>query len=77
MGEDVGLDLTRRPGSKPQRRLPRGYVGSYEASELFFDPLRRTERAHCALSTQPLSTQSAAALCHLRLVRDAFHGTQP
>jgi len=61
VGEGVGLDPTRRPVAKPRRRRPRGHVGSYEASALFFDPLRHTERAHCARSTQPHSTQCAAA----------------
>jgi len=76
VSEGVDLDPTRRPVAKSQRRRPRGHVGSYEASALFFEPLRRTERAHCARSTQPLSTQCAAARCRLRLILDAFHGTQ-
>jgi len=76
VGEGVGLDPTRRPVAKPQRRRPRSHAGSYEASALFFDPLRHTERAHCARSTQPLSTQCAAARFRLRHIRDEFHGTQ-
>jgi len=74
VGEGVGSDTTRRPVAEPQRRRLRGHVGSDEASALFFDPLRRTERAHSARSVQPLSTQCAAARCRVRLIRDAFHG---
>jgi len=76
VGDGVGLDPTRRPVAKSQRRRPRGHVRSYESSALFLDPLTDTESAHCARSTQPLSTQSAAARCRLRLIRDTFHGTQ-
>ena len=76
VGEGVGLDPTPRPMAKPQIRCLRDHVGSYEASALFFDPFRRTERAHCARSAQPFSTQCAVAHCCARLIRDAFHGTQ-
>jgi len=76
VGEGVGLDPTPRPMAKPQIRHVRDHVGSYEASALFFDPFRRTERAHCARSAQPLSTQCAVARRCVRLIRDSFDGTQ-
>jgi len=65
--EGVGLDPTRRPAKKPQRRRSRGHIGSYDASALFFYPLRRTERAHFARSTEPLWTPCAAPRYRLRL----------
>ena len=79
VGEGVGLDPTRRPVAKPQRRRPRGHVGSYEASALFFDPLRRTERAHCRgpPSIFRLSVQLRAVVCDSYVMRSKEQSDTP